>query len=76
VNLLWPSVLSLNILKVLKIPKTKAVKNIFIQEIFCFYNPKSALNDFPADFRRPAIQSKNQYLASGQLQQTRDLREF
>ena len=45
----WPSVLNLSILKVLKIHKTKAVKNFCVQEkdilVTCnFYNPGTVYN--------------------------------
>ena len=36
VYVVWPSVLNLNNLKVLKIHKPEAVKNISIEEIFIF----------------------------------------
>jgi len=71
--LVWPSVLSLNNLKIYK---TKAAKNFCPQEKFILrltFNPGLALTGFRTS--RPRLQQdpiENQHLVSDQLKKTRE----
>ena len=73
VYVVWPSILSLNNLQVLKIYKTKAVEKTCSQENFLsadLYIPGLALIGFQTS--RPCLQQvkKNHELVSGQLEKS------